>query len=136
MDTNFKATKSLWLDVYGNDYRVAGGMYRGEPPTQFFSSDWINVHTCNEQDHRENATIDTYTSSDDKLLYVLPGVSLTHLIGKVGASSVGRDEDSQLVWMSMDDPDAFVKPEPKSTTKGVNANPRKDSYVFGNGGMF
>ena len=30
LDTNFKATCNLWREVYGVQYQVKGGMYRGE----------------------------------------------------------------------------------------------------------
>ena len=64
------------------------------------------------------------------------GVTFAHLIGNVGASSVGRDNRSKMTWMSIDaDPGAFKPANPKSRVKGVNANERQDNWVFGWGGM-
>jgi hypothetical protein len=40
LDVAFQATKALWLEEYGEPYFVSGGMYRGEPPTEFFQSHW------------------------------------------------------------------------------------------------
>ena len=77
---------------------------------------------------------------------------LTHLIRQIGASSVpstyddnpppptnpsydGKEEDSKEnpTWKSIDESDAFIPANPKSTEVGVNANEKKDDYVFGNG---
>ena len=121
LDTNFKATKSLWFDVYSKEYKVPGGMYRGEPPKEFFHADWARGERQVLQQTLSNT-------------FVFPGVSLAHLIGEVGASSVGRDEKSDLTWMSVDQPNSFIQPNPKSQVKNVNANPAKDMYVFGSGG--
>jgi hypothetical protein len=63
LDVAYKSTKNLWKDEYGCDYVVCGGMYRGEPPTGFFSTHW---KPWNELWHA--------------------GGNL-HLVGKMGASS-------------------------------------------------
>merc|ERR1719223_881161 len=60
-------------------------------------------------------------------------MTFAHLIGNVGASSVGRDDGSKMMWMSIDDPGAFKSANPKSTVRGVNANPKLDNWVFGTG---
>jgi hypothetical protein len=123
LDTSFIATKSLWYDVYNVEYKIPGGMYRGEPPNQYFHEDWViqaaaaRYHACSNHINEEE---------------ILPhGVSFAHLIGEVGASSVGKEFNT---WMSIDENDAFIPPLPKSTTRGANANPQKHSHVFGNGG--
>lgn len=121
LNTNFQATKTLWKNVYGKEYKVPGGMYRGEPPMDYFNGEWA-----------EGLGSDKATSVDA----VLPGISLLHLIGEVGASSYGRGERSELNWKSIDSEEGFVAPESKSTTRGVNSNPVKDMYVFGDGGKF
>ena len=36
LDTSFQQTEQLWKDVYGLDYVVTGGMYRGEPDWAFY----------------------------------------------------------------------------------------------------
>lgn len=40
LDTNFRDTVKLWWDVYNERYYVKGGMYRGEPPLNFFDPGW------------------------------------------------------------------------------------------------
>lgn len=40
LDVAFKETKEFWKDSYGESYCVRGGMYRGEPPKQYYSTDW------------------------------------------------------------------------------------------------
>jgi hypothetical protein len=47
LDTNFQATKQLWLEMYSEEYAVPGGMYRGEPPEDFFSPDWESAFGSN-----------------------------------------------------------------------------------------
>jgi hypothetical protein len=37
LDTSYQGTKQIWLEEYGVDYHVEGGMYRGEPPPAYFS---------------------------------------------------------------------------------------------------
>lgn len=46
LETSYHATAKLWKDVYdGKDYYVDGGMYRGEPPEQFYSTNWNATNT-------------------------------------------------------------------------------------------
>merc|ERR1712125_224536 len=40
LDMAFNATKQLWKVNYKEDYHVPGGMYRGEPPKEYYSCDW------------------------------------------------------------------------------------------------
>lgn len=39
-DLAYQATKQLWMEEYGEDYAISGGLYRGEPPTLFFQRNW------------------------------------------------------------------------------------------------
>ena len=124
LDTNFKATKSLWYNVYKKDYIVEGGMYRGEPPIEFFNVDWV-VKSRGDRNNEIKKFIgpDSWSTMNHYLL-----------TRNIGASSVGRDVESRLSWMSVDYPGAFLEPQPKSTSRGVNANEKKVFYVFGDGG--
>ena len=114
LDVNFQATKKLWYESYGVDYIVKGGMYRGEPPRVYYDTAWsLSTIFKNQQG-------------------ILPdGITLGHLIGEVGASSVGLA--CEVPWKKLTDTDAFIPANPKSTTSGVNANPQKEDYVFGHG---
>jgi hypothetical protein len=40
LDVSYNATRTLWESVYGTEYVVPDGMYRGEPPKEFFSPQW------------------------------------------------------------------------------------------------
>ena len=42
LDTSFQQTTELWKQVYDLEYVVPGGMYRGEPPVEFYSKTWID----------------------------------------------------------------------------------------------
>jgi hypothetical protein len=51
LDQSYKSTKQMWLDEFGEEYVVEGGMYRGEPPTEYFSNSpssvaWNDVPPC------------------------------------------------------------------------------------------
>ena len=123
LDTNFKATKNLWFDTYKQQYKVPGGMYRGEPPKQFFSPEWVN---------------DKHVHFLTKLVETEDWEGIIHHYGieDHGASSVMTlsDEKSKQAWMSIDEPNAFIAPKPKSTIKRYNSNTKKEMYIFGNGG--
>lgn len=43
LNTNFEATEKLWKMVYGEEYSVQGGMYRGEPPHDWFPKRWMSI---------------------------------------------------------------------------------------------
>ncbi len=40
LDVAFKETKAVWKRSYGEDYSIPGGMYKGVPPTHFYSKEW------------------------------------------------------------------------------------------------
>ena len=40
LDRSYQSTKKLWFKEFGEDYVVEGGMYRGEPPNNYFSMEW------------------------------------------------------------------------------------------------
>ena len=46
LDTAFQETKALWEGNYHQDYYAPGGMYRGEVPTDYFSSDFLDWADC------------------------------------------------------------------------------------------
>ena len=112
LNVNFQATSKLWMDVYNEEYKVVGGMYRGEPPIEFFKCDWVD----------RNA--DAYKKNFNGL-----DTELVHLMMQYGASSHGK-----TAWMNIDDHNAFLPANPRSTTRGVNTNPAKPGYIFGKGG--
>ena len=45
LDQSYQSTKQLWYEQFGEEYLVAGGMYRGEPPESFFDTNWKNLNT-------------------------------------------------------------------------------------------
>jgi Protein of unknown function (DUF1399). len=116
LDVNFKATRKLWHQVYSEEYRVQGGMYRGEPPKEFFDASWATYH------NGDDVYNDIFGQGQ--------GVNLSHLIGQVGASSVGKKLEE--VWMSIDAQDAFL---PGNIQNNLS-NPFKEGYIYGNGGEF
>ena len=48
LDVAFQETKASWLEEYGEPYFVSGGMYRGEPPKEFFQSHWTPIDSSCE----------------------------------------------------------------------------------------
>lgn len=45
--TSFERTRQLWYTLYGTEYMVDGGMYRGEPPIEYYNSNWIPSSSSN-----------------------------------------------------------------------------------------
>ena len=43
LNQSYQSTKQIWLEQFGEDYAVAGGMYRGEPPETYFGTDWTTI---------------------------------------------------------------------------------------------
>jgi len=40
LDLSYQSTKQMWLNEFGTEYVVEGGMYRGEPPASYYSAEW------------------------------------------------------------------------------------------------
>ncbi len=138
LNKSFETTKALWLEKYGKEYKVEGGMYRGEAPGKFYNGILAkNALEVNYTISKDQVVECSHETQDPRSTQLKTSLIL-HLIGEEGASSFGREESNpRLVpWMSLDDPRAFKTPTPKSMAVGVNANPRKDMYVFGNGREF
>ena len=121
LDVAFGQTKALWKEHYGTEYSVVGGMYRGEPPGEYYNRDW-----------------GLYNRKND--IELAPVGRFLHLVGIHGASSTNpsggvhsTDEWTPTTGVAPDGSPGFVPPSAKSTTRGVNANPMKENYVFGTG---
>jgi Glycine-rich domain-containing protein-like len=79
LDTSYIATKKLWKLVYETEYVVDDGMYRGEPPSLYYSSNWTVQNNNNMKSNSSSAN--------------------QNLIGKAGAS--GTSKNSSLVSKSV-----------------------------------
>ena len=115
-DVSFMATKSLWMKHYGTDYVVAGGMYRGEPPPDYYTSQW--------------------RSYDDSLPAMITNLTLVST-GTTGTSSTDDVAAVPTQWAPLhgttsDGSCAFIKARHK------NSNNRKlkykEDYVYGHYG--
>mmetsp|Transcript_7129 Transcript_7129/g.14629 ORF Transcript_7129/g.14629 Transcript_7129/m.14629 type:complete len:612 (+) Transcript_7129:85-1920(+) len=141
LDVSFQETKRLWKDTYGEEYYCIGGMYRGEPPDDFFQREWIL----------------SSSSSDEK---VRPSSKFAHLVGIHAGSStvppanvdsatpvvdVGTTEvktenvpERQAEWTRIpgtapDGSPSYIPHAEKSKTHGVNNNTFRENYIFGKG---
>jgi hypothetical protein len=90
-------------------------MYRGEPPMEFYKSKWA-VSPKHPDGHPP------------------PLGPFLQMVGIHGASSTSSTGE----WTHVKGNDSsgnpgFVSPSARSTTRGVNANPSKDDYIFGQG---
>ena len=85
LDVAFGQTTALWREQYGTEYTVEGGMYRGEPPNEYYNRDW-----------------GLYNRKDD--INMAPVGRFLHLVGIHGASStnpvstVDGTESTVIVW--------------------------------------
>ena len=112
LDVSFETTKNLWIECYGTDYVIAGGMYRGEPPPEYYTSQW--------------------RSFEDSLPSTITNIAL---IGKVGASSTGETTNVPTQWAPLygtasDGSPAFIKSAIQSKYSNRHLN-YKLGYVFG-----
>ena len=117
LNVAFDKTSKYWLTTYGSQYKVEGGMYRGEPPHNYFTSDWSS-------------------RADKDVGNVIGNIRLIGVVG-AGSSNVNESADvlewiSPLATLPNNEP-AFVEMNEKSTVKGVNANPKKENFIFGEG---
>ena len=107
LNVSYHATKALWSEAYnGQDYVVDGGMYRGEPPRQYFSASWNSNMT--------------------------PGGN-AHLVGKMGASSTspaGPTRWATVDGVTSDGSPAFI---PTNTTNRgqLKRAAKENNYILG-----
>ncbi|KAI2500285.1 glycine-rich protein [Fragilaria crotonensis] len=106
LDVAYKATAHLWKEEYHSEYEVCGGMYRGEPPKDFFSRDW-------------KSTSDVSTGAN------------LHLVGLMGASSTPPPEKWIKPGESASDGQPAFIPVTVSPLIGWDRFPRKEDYVLG-----
>ena len=147
LDVSFRATKALWYQMYGEEYVVEGGMYRGDPPAIYFNQSWPM---------NKGLEMDLANFHEDDV--VAGNQMYQHLIGVVGASSTGVPETSNknetgsnsifstlqssvepaspvvvtgdpvihTGWMSIDAVGAFIP-----VAENAVRSEKKDGYVFG-----
>lgn len=110
LDQSFRKTSALWKEKYGTSYAVAGGMYRGEAPGDFWNSDWDS------------------NSSLNKIHICL-----------AGSSSAGTTDVPQT-WLSCNDASkiadqpTFIRASSKNQralSTVLNLDGRKIDYIFG-----
>eukprot|EP00586_Coscinodiscus_wailesii_P022027 CAMPEP_0172498500 /NCGR_PEP_ID=MMETSP1066-20121228/113471_1 /TAXON_ID=671091 /ORGANISM="Coscinodiscus wailesii, Strain CCMP2513" /LENGTH=587 /DNA_ID=CAMNT_0013271793 /DNA_START=54 /DNA_END=1813 /DNA_ORIENTATION=+ len=128
LDRSYAFTAQLWKYLYGEDYAVEGAMYRGEPPVDYFDENWP-IRQC----------------GDAAATGAIPTGPYLTLIGKVGASSSGvlsASASPPEEWVEVltnpvgktpDGEPGFIPASSKSRQHGVNANERKENYIFGKG---
>ena len=84
LDVAFKETKAVWKQSYGEDYSIPGGMYKGEPPTHFYSTEWSS---------------DSFSSAE--LLYAEVAAAgaqpFMRFVGIQGATSTNQVDDTDCI---------------------------------------
>jgi Glycine-rich domain-containing protein-like len=127
LDVSFASTKKLWKSTYGTQYVVRGGMYRGEPPPQYFSATWSGIKT----DHSASPGLNCRINRS--------------LVGKEGASSTstlasstqleGRISSSRKPWAKLDgnasDGRPAFTPTYQQSKYGIRPLKQRDHYVLG-----
>jgi Glycine-rich domain-containing protein-like len=118
LDVSYTATAQLWKDVYGTDYVVPGGMYRGEPPYAYYTKMW---------------------SSSSSVPLVSHNHTWQMLVGRVGASSTSSNVFSSTgatpkPWVPLDGHasdglPAFIRTE-QQLKEGIKDLAFRDPYVL------
>jgi Glycine-rich domain-containing protein-like len=109
LDVSFKATQDLWRQEYGFEYSIDGGMYRGEPPLEYFAFDWKpwKCHT----DWIVHANL--------------------HLVGKVGASSTAAPTKwASPTGLTSEGWPAFIPTNTRNKAQ-LKSQERRTNYVLG-----
>ncbi len=125
LDTNFKATCRLWKETYGSEYIVPGGMYRGEPPLEYFKSTWVKDNVTKMKNYNRHSwdpfsaihSLGWDKEQDDEF-------STTSERTEAPESTVINKQ-----WQRNNDIGAFIE------AKGERVYPPKEGYVFGHVGM-
>ena len=112
LDVSFMATKSLWIKQYGTEYIIPGGMYRGEPPPEYYTLQW--------------------RSYADALPSMVTNMAL---VGNVGALSTVEAATVPTQWAPLhgtasNGSPAFTKSDDQ-TKYGNRDLKYKEDYVFG-----
>jgi hypothetical protein len=107
LDVAYNSTKKLWSEEYACDYIVCGGMYRGEPPEDFFTADW----RLRKQEWHAGANL--------------------HLVGTMGASSTSPPiKWADPAGTTSEGLPAFIPTNTRMKSE-LMTRERKDDYVLG-----
>jgi hypothetical protein len=107
LDTAFQQTKKLWRKQYGTEYSVIGGMYRGEPPEEYYRIDW---------------------GISSNMTMSLPQGAL---VGRVGASSSATETSGgPVAWLEASLSTTTTTGDPTFIAGSYNSQQKKD-YVYG-----
>ena len=119
LEVSFQQTCRLWKKVYGEEYFVQGGMFRGNPPPEFFEPTWDAgaSQTVQEVSSAMEGTLKHPTKEEDTT-----------------SKTSGADAENMAPWKAPDETEkTFIPAFPRSPVKGFNANPMVSGYVFGKG---
>ena len=130
LDTSFKQTRNLWKDVYGLEYVVMGGMYRGEPPPEYYHMDWTPSSQLPSIYASRSVKMTKYTANNDAFVSPSsPDVDPEGYVYRVGD------------WMPFNHDEGFVSPSSHDVDRGgawdrtlKRDNPYLEGYVYGLGG--
>lgn len=145
----FDATKQIWEEIYKEEYVVVGGMYRGEPPKEYYSNEWAMSHLDGGSDElkwswpvispeiegtKVNWPRIMGASSTGNSEYVEVG------FGTLDGGKEGEDRLEEGPWLSPksilpNGDKCFIEATQSkaSNAPGTINNPKKDNYIFGRG---
>jgi hypothetical protein len=138
----FGATKQIWREVYNEDYVIVGGMYRGEPPKEFYANEWAISHPEKElQWPVISPEVEGTTMASHRIAGASSTGSVDHRIVEFATLDDGEEGGDKLEdggWLTPSDTlpsgeKCFIEAAARSRTPGETANPQKDNYVFGSG---
>lgn len=130
LDVSFQQTTALWKQTYSRDYIVPGGMYRGEPPADYYSS----------MDPSKTSFSCAHDNDDDSHNHAPEHVARRLLLAgsfSAGKTVEGNTDAPPRFWLEAgadvlyEGQPTFIKANAKGKTPGDNTNPKKESYVFG-----
>jgi hypothetical protein len=126
LDQSYQSTKQMWLDEFGEEYVVEGGMYRGEPPAAYFS--------------RSTPTVDWKG-------VVLPSIIPLMSVCEMGASSTSpnavptkwavisvlshNSTAPTFIGLTSDGSPAFIAPTKTGNRELLRGEKHKENYILG-----
>jgi hypothetical protein len=130
LDKAFAATREAWKELYGEEYRLEGAMYRGEPPKQFFNPAFVleskrmNAYFTlpSSHGHRFNQFIGVQGASSTN-----PATDVTSSSDKIVDNATLVAEWTNPLGETRHGIPGFVRADVRSS------NPKKPDYIFGRG---
>ena len=128
LDQSYQSTKQMWLDEFGEEYVVEGGMYRGEPPAVYFSRStptvaWKGVVLPSMISPMSVCEMGASSTSPNAVPTKWAVVSV--LSNKSAAPTL------ECIGLTSDGSPAFIAPAKTGSREVLRGEKHKENYILG-----